>query len=68
MTARERLRTLLLRGEVDHVEGGTEHLLSMRERRAERERQAVTLRAGAATERHSGLRAAARRRFGLLTK
>lgn len=58
--------TRILRGEVDRIDHGTDHLIAMRERDAERERDMIRLRL-LNDQRPEGLLAAARRRLRQMT-
>lgn len=56
----------ILRTEVDRIDHGTEHLLTMQEREAERERNMIRLRSQN-DQQPEGLLAAARRRLRQMT-
>jgi hypothetical protein len=60
MSVRDVIRAVL-RGEVDRIDHGTDHIASMRERETERRREEMRLR-GQANQTHPDLRSALERR------
>lgn len=64
MSARDAIRAIILRGEVDHIDRGRDHVESMRERELERAAEKVRLRA--APSRHPEIFEAAARRLRLI--